>query len=81
MSYVQQCLLKAMGEMLDFQKGQIIGDHLVGVSVTLTVQLFGVLRTALFMYTVYIFTVYTKHRKIINEVGENQKWMKGTVEH
>ncbi len=54
-----------MAEMLDIQTAQIIKGHLVGVSVTLTDQLFGVLRTAHFM----INTVYTKHRKMTPRRG------------
>ncbi len=66
-----------MAEMLDIQTAQIIKGHLVGVSVTLTDQLFGVLRTAHFM----INTVYTSIEKWLRDVGENQMWMIATVEH
>uniref|UniRef100_A0A672P1Z3 Uncharacterized protein n=1 Tax=Sinocyclocheilus grahami TaxID=75366 RepID=A0A672P1Z3_SINGR len=48
-----------MGDLSDFQTGQTMGTRLARVSVTLTAQLFGILRTTAFT----IMTVNTKHGK------------------
>ncbi len=52
-----------MGDLLDFQKIQIIGARLAEVSVTITAQLFGVLWTTVFT----IMTEYEQWQDFINE--------------
>jgi len=48
-----------MGDLSDFQKGQIVGVHLAGASVTKMATLLGVSRAAVFN----VMTAYTNHGK------------------
>jgi predicted transcriptional regulator len=46
-----------MGDLSDFKRGQIVGAHLAGASVTKTATLLGVSRASFSM----IITAYTNH--------------------
>lgn len=58
-----------IGDLIDLQKGQIMGACL-GASVTLTAQLFGVLRAVVFKFL----TVYKKRVKTSSAKKNN--WQK-----
>ena len=49
-----------MGDLSDLERGQIVGVHLAGASVTKIVILFGASRASVLS----VMTAYTNHRKI-----------------
>lgn len=64
---VQQWLVHAfceIGDLSDFQNGQIMGAYLAGASVTLTARLFSVLRST-------VFTIVTAHKAWQDFVSED----------
>jgi len=56
-----------MGNLSHFQRGQIVGVHLAGVSVTRTGTLLGVTRAAVSK----VMTAYTNHGKMSTAMRNN----------
>jgi predicted transcriptional regulator len=67
-----------MGDLSDFERGQILGARLAGTFVTKTATLLGVSRATVSE----VMSAYTNHGKTIQRrgtVGENQHWQKETA--
>ncbi len=64
-----------MGDLSNLQKGQIMEACLAGKPVTLTAQLFGILRTTVFAFTCVFMGAYKKHGKT-----SSVKWEKSKLE-
>jgi len=60
-----------MGDLSDFQRGQIVGEHLTGASVTYMATLLGVYRTAV-SNVMTSYTNHGRHHQLRGTVAENQ---------
>jgi len=66
-----------MGDLSDFQRGQIVGAHLAGTSVTKTATLLGVSRAAVYK----VMTKYTHHGRTSSAKRNSGQYMKGIAVH
>ena len=63
-----------MGDLSDFQRGQIVGAHLAGASVTKTATLLGVSRAAVSK----VMTTHTNHGKTSSAINHRSTAAKVT---